>query len=827
MKVLATSASLLFVAAAALAQTATPCKTGEDLPRVPELVSNARDHKLKATIVVVADTQSIGTRTPLSAPTPASMLNCYPQTVRWIKGINTDQPYPTVPPGGTPQPMPGPTLRARVGDLVQLTFLNQIDMNRFPKSLDKGKCDAVTGIYPTNPNLKGANGEDTDHYPDCFHGSTTVNMHFHGSHVNPNTTGDNVFIEVRPSLRTQDAANAPIVTRTSVEKDFNEFFGRCEKELLPSNPTKEWPKTWDDFPKTYTEKQEWLLKEYDKTILGEEYRNLWLWPTDREQRRKGLWPQYYVGAFPYCFRIPEYTEKTGISAKAAEIHAIHAHGAGTAEDDQLDNRKLVMGQSPGTHWYHAHKHGATTINVSNGMTGAFIIEGEYDDDLNTFYGEGWTRKAKVMVINQLGTSPNLERGGPGKGQDKGATFSVNGRYFPVVHMAPGEVQMWRIVNTSSRAGAYIESLPSGFQWRQLAQDGVQFVNANYQASGTATSPAPPILLAAGNRVDLLVMAPATATTSPVALQVQYEVDPQDLAKAVKNTLLSISVDGTPATGNQTQFIPKAPDFPPFLSDVTDDEIKGTKTVQFASNPPQLGKQHTINGQQFGGEVGAVVLLNQAEEWTIQNATYGPPISHPFHIHLNPFQITAKLDPNKALSTTNGAGTVTINAPQTGNTIVTASVPFSPALNVGDWIWIGGNRATVIKVDSDTQVELPNQSFSSSTTPAAYQTAVPYYTTNVARAGQCHIDPNNAVPCGPTEPATNRIWWDVFPIPSGNTFYDANGANPVNVPGYFKMRSRFVDFDGYYVIHCHILAHEDRGMMTIVEVAPLQSPYSHH
>ena len=30
-----------------------------------------------------------------------------------------------------------------------------------------------------------------------------------------------------------------------------------------------------------------------------------------------------------------------------------------------------------------------------------------------------------------------------------------------------------------------------------------------------------------------------------------------------------------------------------------------------------------------------------------------------------------------------------------------------------------------------------------------------------------------------------------------------------------MRSRFVDFAGHYVIHCHILAHEDRGMMTIV------------
>ena len=32
-----------------------------------------------------------------------------------------------------------------------------------------------------------------------------------------------------------------------------------------------------------------------------------------------------------------------------------------------------------------------------------------------------------------------------------------------------------------------------------------------------------------------------------------------------------------------------------------------------------------------------------------------------------------------------------------------------------------------------------------------------------------------------------------------------------------MRSRFVDYPGLYVMHCHILIHEDRGMMFSVEV----------
>ena len=46
------------------------------------------------------------------------------------------------------------------------------------------------------------------------------------------------------------------------------------------------------------------------------------------------------------------------------------------DDDWPPPSGIKMGQSPGTHWYHAHKHGSTAINVANGMTGVFIIEGD-------------------------------------------------------------------------------------------------------------------------------------------------------------------------------------------------------------------------------------------------------------------------------------------------------------------------------------------------------------------------------------------------------------------------------------------------------------------
>ena len=462
----------------------------------------------------------------------------------------------------------------------------------------------------------------------------------------------------------------------------------------------------------------------------------------------------------------------------------------------------MMGQAPGTHWYHAHKHGSTAINVANGMTGAFIIEGQYDDDLNTWYGTGWTRSQPVLVINQLGVSPNLMRGGAGQ-QDKGPDFSINGQEKPLIQMWPGEVQMWRIVNTSGRAGVLFTGPPNGFQWKQLAQDGVQFNDVNYQSHVNK-----PFLLAPGNRADILVMAP----TAPCAIAadcnviVKNEVDPLDLVgknPANPLTLLSVNVSGaapSTATPNNTKFIPTAPTFPAFLADISDSEVKGTKEIRFRSDGSQPQVQHMIDGKQFDGEVGAVVLLNQVEEWKIVNETYGGRIvSHPFHIHINPFQIVEVFSPNDTLLD-----------------------PKTPTATIPKYIFDEKARTSPAQCYLDPNN--PN-TWKPCTTPCGTACG----TTCTTPCAKCGTQ------CVPPPTPKNLVWWDVFPIPSGIKATDAAGKpiidpttnKQVEVPGYFKMRSRFFDYAGFYVIHCHILAHEDRGMMTIVEVAPVRTPYSHH
>ena len=144
----------------------------------------------------------------------------------------------------------------------------------------------------------------------------------------------------------------------------------------------------------------------------------------------------------------------------------------------------------------------------------------------------------------------------GKSQDKGPDLLVNGRFQSVIDMAPGEVQMWRIVNGSGRSGTKLTGFPSGFRFRQIAQDGVQFADQNYQGSEGQ-----PLLLASGNRADLLVMASTVPGIFPV--MVQHEVDPSDLPSASPVILLMVRVnkDLPPVTGNRTKFIPAMPKLP--------------------------------------------------------------------------------------------------------------------------------------------------------------------------------------------------------------------------------------------------------------------------
>jgi FtsP/CotA-like multicopper oxidase with cupredoxin domain len=527
-------------------------------------------------------------------------------------------------------------------------------------------------------------GQAGDESPNCFHGSSTTNIHFHGTHVTPDGLGDNVLLQLRPDLN---------VTADSVHQDFEKIFS--------NGP----PVTWLHLPETWRKRQEDLLIEYDRTAYWNNVQGLppehQLWPKAKERIDMGLWPQYQIGAYPYCFDLTPYTED--------------AQGRPTG---------YLMGQCPGTHWYHAHKHGSTAINVMNGMVGAFVIEGDYDDALAAIYPDLKNpdkQVERVMIIHNLSDKPNVARGNIHLGVVfSSPTLLVNGQREPTITMRPGEIQFWRMVNATIKAVTTVVGFePSGgWEIRQIAQDGVQFSYENYVAQPiqmfSSTGRWRPYSFAPGNRMDLLVKAPSTEGTFVFKLN--------DTTSG-PSEILTVKVAGEP-TSMQFPNEGDYPKFPRFLQDIqTKDLDRPARTLNFGweakrpgpgPNSHNKAPQFTIDGKKFSGNYDQTMVLNAVEEWTLLNST--STIAHPFHIHVNPFQVVEVYDPGAS--------------------------------------------------------------------PKLYR------------------------------PEKDFIWQDVIAIPP-SILDPVTGE--VREQGYVKIRHRFVDFVGSYVLHCHMLAHEDRGMMQLVRV----------
>src|SRR5262249_31223956 len=137
--------------------------------------------------------------------------------------------------------LPGPTLRARVGDQVEITYLNRVRTEEFPGGTidraEKGEdgCDSVVNRIGENIYPEGK-GQIMDSGPNCFHASTTVNLHFHGTHVTPDGLGDNVLLQLRAN---------PAVTERAVEGYFKQIFEAASHGHPPSR--------WEDLPEGWRE----------------------------------------------------------------------------------------------------------------------------------------------------------------------------------------------------------------------------------------------------------------------------------------------------------------------------------------------------------------------------------------------------------------------------------------------------------------------------------------------------------------------------------------------------------------------------------------------
>ncbi len=121
----------------------------------------------------------------------------------------------------------------------------------------------------------------------------------------------------------------------------------------------------------------------------------------------------------------------------------------------------VVPHPPGTHWYHPHPHGATHDQVGSGMAGFLIVEGDVDDAINhAMTGQAspdpemktgpFDYRERLVFIQRVFVNPvDLDAGRRRNNLRFPFVTPINGLMPPaVMHMRPGAVERWRILNGS-------------------------------------------------------------------------------------------------------------------------------------------------------------------------------------------------------------------------------------------------------------------------------------------------------------------------------------------------------------------------------------------
>ncbi|HZN13702.1 MAG TPA: multicopper oxidase family protein [Acidimicrobiales bacterium] len=396
------------------------------------------------------------------------------------------------------------------------------------------------------------------------------------------------------------------------------------------------------------------------------------------------------------------TFKNGLDAETN----IHYHGLHVSPGGESDNvfRVFKNGETytstvavgehhpVGTYWYHVHLHGISEGQVMGGLSGLLIVEG-LETHLTPPQPNIKQQQLAIREVslvkdtNQIATSPSdINIGSP-------TAFLVNGQLYPKIAISQGETQLWRVANIGPN-GMYTalklvnKETGTPAEYAIVAEDGNPLFEGKQWRTTTADLPA-------GKRYDILVTGPAAGTyelratfldtDKPLAL---VNVTSGQLRGAgPSNAALTTDADGVRRNLSG-------------LPNVKTREFR----FEFGGDGPD--KDHLCQGDGACiNEVGyarnrldVAVHIGDVEEWTLLNYSAAP---HPFHIHVNEFQV----------------------------------------IQIGD------------QKQEPTGME------------------------------------------------------DVVTIPARNG----------TTPGKVVIRNEFRDFNGWFVYHCHILRHEDEGMMQNIQV----------
>eukprot|EP01126_Amoeba_proteus_P043141 TRINITY_DN4719_c0_g1_i2.p1 TRINITY_DN4719_c0_g1~~TRINITY_DN4719_c0_g1_i2.p1 ORF type:complete len:752 (-),score=73.66 TRINITY_DN4719_c0_g1_i2:24-2279(-) len=366
---------------------------------------------------------------------------------------------------------------------------------------------------------------------------------------------------------------------------------------------------------------------------------------------------------------------------------LHTHGLHVTPKDKGDNINVTIipgttheYQYPlqddllmGTHWYHAHYHGSTTLQTLGGLFGFLITEPSSSyalpADLKTLYS-----KARLLALNNFDFRPDtgllylkswrtISESYPiqsvnanislGFGDDN-EFYAVNGQYQPYIEVTQGEVFLLRILHASG--GRIIELLPldpvdHGCTMTLIARDGV-FHKTPYQQVTVLT-------MLQGTRSDV-----AFKCTKPGVItlgnspQVENEVWFGSFLtneRSFQANVFQIKVKPPNGAVSPTTFPTSEAPMPHYLTSLLDDtSTKVSWSIHLSGASTATAGQ----GLNVSTDLGVNELPWQGwEEEHVHfhktlcpNQTYSISLhgAHPYHQHINHFQIKSTSGPANAV-----------------------------------------------------------------------------------------------------------------------------------------------------------------------------------
>lgn len=414
---------------------------------------------------------------------------------------------------------------------------------------------------------------------------------------------------------------------------------------------------------------------------------------------------------------------------------------------------IGQGHPPGAYFYHPHLHGSTAIQMGSGMAGALIVGG---GEINRV-PEIQQALERVFMFQAPITDAegNCESFAlVADNPTKEGPFLINGVRRPRIVMYRGEVQNWHFVN----AGI--------FNFMNLALDGhalnIYSMDGNTRRNMKPTGPGASVegvVLAPGNRTSVLVQAGRAGTYLLRNLRFQVADVPATVAEdilaevVILDDALNMSLPAGPLP------VPAA------LAPITDQELaaagglKRSIALRAVFDEPRGPPKPPITAEGIRNPDGSYVIRpgDELHDWV-------------FNTGLPPKPVTSLSNTVFAMSSVGEAASTNPGFP-------VEFIPFQSRRALKQTVALGSVEEWTI-----------------------------FNMNNVRHPFHIHVNPVMIVRINdqPVEP----YWVDTFALPLNGT-----PANPTSI----TFRTRFEDFRGPTVMHCHMLVHEDMGMMQMVDI----------